>query len=783
MNNDRFQVVGLYEHNIISYLKIEKAFASGETRVAIVHATGTGKTYNAKQLAYDNRYKKILYIVPLTGIVDHIKQTINDNPNLDFQDDFPNLEFRTYHSLISLSREEIANIDCDILIIDEFHHIGAPVWGERIKTIIETHPNIKILGMTAYTIRDRGTPYERDMVDPTTDEIFSGKVVSRYDLCDAMIDGVLPEPIYRSARHLIKLANDLELLLQKQNPNTQTYQECLSLLAYVKKRIHEAQSIPTILRKNIKPNGKYIYFCPPASEKGTNDIETIKKQAFEWFKQFVPEEDIIFYTSTSEMGAEGKHNRDAFYNDITLDGKKADHKLRIMFAINQYNEGIHAPNIDGVIMGRSTSSDIVFFEQLGRALAVRGNTKEKFEALEIYSLEQLTEMCKRRDITVKENEDNKEDLIQKLLAPVIIDLADNYSYIRELENNLQNRIKEIKKSGNKEHRHIKIKDVSFDIEIENQDLFEMLIYIRDRLTMTWEDYYKLAKAYYDYHGDLLIPIDFKTINGYEYNDNGVNLRIWINRQRRNYDNLSEEKKTQLTAIHFITSVHDYNWYQHYKLAKAYYNFHGNLLIPIDFKTINGYEDNNKGVNLGKWIGRQRENYDNLSEEKKSLLAAIHFIANTLIFAWYQHYELAKAYYNYHGNLLIRRDFKTINGYEYDKHGFGLGVWITKQRKNYDNLSDEQKAQLAAIHFIVSVYDYNWYQYYELAKVYYNYHGNLLIRKDFKTTNGYEYDENGFNLGIWLTHQRSLTPEDSERGQLLSQIGMVWKVRTKRKIKK
>ena len=53
--------------------------------------------------------------------------------------------------------------------------------------------------MTAYTVRDRGTIYERDMANPETNEIFSNKIVSRYDLCDAILDGVLPEPIYRTA--------------------------------------------------------------------------------------------------------------------------------------------------------------------------------------------------------------------------------------------------------------------------------------------------------------------------------------------------------------------------------------------------------------------------------------------------------------------------------------------------------------------------------------------------------------------------------------------------------
>ena len=178
--------------------------------------------------------------------------------------DFPNLEFRTYQSFISLDEEEISSIDCDLLILDEFHHIGAPVWGARVNTMIETHPNVKIFGMTAYTVRDRGTSYERDMANPDTDELFSGKIESRYDLCDAMIDGVLPKPVYKSAyTNLIGLESKLEERVQKLNATSREYQEYMAILSDVKRRIHEAPSISNILRKNIKPNGKYIYFCPP----------------------------------------------------------------------------------------------------------------------------------------------------------------------------------------------------------------------------------------------------------------------------------------------------------------------------------------------------------------------------------------------------------------------------------------------------------------------------------------------------------------------------------------
>lgn len=794
MTNDEFQRIGLYEHNADSYKIVKKAYESGEDIVGIVHATGTGKSYNALQLAYDNRDKKIVYVVPSNGIIEHIKKIIEDNPNLNIKRDFPNLEFRTYQSFIALDKEEIKNIDCDLLILDEFHHIGAPVWGARVNTMIETHSKMKIFGMTAYTVRDRGTSYERDMANPDTDELFSGKIESRYDLCDAMIDGVLPKPVYKSAyTNLVGLESKLEERVQKLNATSREYQEYMTILSDVKRRIHEAPSIPSILRKSIKPNGKYIYFCPPCSEEGTNDIETIKKQAIEWFKQFVPEEDIIIYTSTSDMGEDGKLNRDAFYDDVTLEGEKVDNKLRVMFAINQYNEGIHAPNIDGVIMGRGTTSDIVYFEQLGRALSVRGNTKEMFDELEKYSVEQLIEMYKSRDIPVKENA-TKEDLVEKLIAPVVIDLTNNYEFIKELENNLRDRIKDIQTNGLGSHRDIKIRDASFDIEIENQDLYEMLRYVSDRLTMTWEDYYELAKAYYEHHRNLEIPFRFKTNDGCNYDENGiVGLGHWIRNQRTQYFNLSEKRQQLLKSIGFVLNAIEEQWKKMYELAKIYYNHYENLLIPNSFKTTNGYEFDENGVRLGAWVRSQREAFQGkgttvLNESRIDLLKKIGMVfENIRTDQWMQYYNLAKIYYEHHGNLNIPFNFRTTNGYDFDEKGIALGAWITRQRQSYkgsnnSSLTDDRRILLESIGMIFDVHAKQWIDSYNLAKIYYEHHGNLRIPSSFKTINGYEFSETGITLGAWIYSQRKHY-EKKELGkippnqiQLLEQIGMIWNIK-------
>ena len=787
-------IIGLYEHNASSYEKIKASFLR-DNIVGIVHATGTGKSYNAIKLAYDNKNLKIVYVVPFSGIIEHVKEIISSNPNLNLKRDFPNLEFRAYQSFIPLSKEEIASLDCDLLILDEFHHIGAPVWGTRINTMIETHPNMKVLGMTAYTVRDRGTIYERDMANPETDELFSNKIVSRYDLCDAMIDGVLPKPIYKTAyTNLISLGNKLEKEIKKLEANTKEYKEYMEILSDVKKRIHEAPSIPSLLKKSMKPNGKYIYFCPPNSVEGTNDIETIKKEALKWFKEFVPEEDIVFYQTTSEMGTEGKRNRNAFYNDINLDGSKVDNKLRVMFAINQYNEGVHAPNIDGVIMGRGTSSDIVYFEQLGRALSVRGNTKEKFDELNNFTKEELVNLCNSKDILVKET-DTLEDLIEKLVAPVVIDLTNNYDFIKELENNLKDRIKEKEEKGLGIPRDTKLKDASFDIEVENQDLYEMLKYVMDRLIMTWEDKYELASAYYKHYGNLDIKSEFKTIDGINYDENGITLGHWILTQRNMYkiNRLSEYRKNKLLEIGMIfeSKFNIKPWEERYELAKSYYKHYGNLNIPLSFKTSNGVDYDENGFRLGSWIGTQRRLY----KDNKLDASQIKKLEEIKMIFYYQPSsvigdkmcELASAYYKHYGNLEVVVSFKTKDGITYDENGAKLGEWIQDQREKYKNgrLSKERYNKLIKIgmRFEATYHEDLWNKMYNFAKKYYEHHGNLEIIFHFKTKDGFTYDDDGITLGRWISTQRIYYQKNKlskDKQEKLEKIGMIFETLLEKK---
>ncbi len=102
----------------------------------------------------------------------------------------------------------------------------------------------------------------------------------------------------------------------------------------------------------------------------------------------------------------------------------------------------------------------------------------------------------------------------------------------------------------------------------------------------------------------------------------------VNDKKYNPDN-------NLTFNDEIEANEEYKkWMKNYKLANSYYVHHGNLEIPKNFKTTNGYEYDEEGVELGIWISIQRQSYkgqgkNKLTEEQMEILNRLNSYLNTL----------------------------------------------------------------------------------------------------------------------------------------------------------
>jgi len=222
--------------------------------------------------------------------------------------------------------------------------------------------------------------------------------------------------------------------------------------------------------------------------------------------------------------------------------------------------------------------------------------------------------------------------------------------------------------------------------------------------ITWDEWYKLAEAYYNHHGNLNVKQSFNTSNGYEYDETGYRLGIWLGNQRSKYnaEALTEEqkKKLELLGANF-GNTQDVRWEMMYELAKVYYEHYGNLEIKISFRTKNGYEYDESGYKLGAWLSQQRwqHRHHTLFVDRTQKLEAIGLGYESLYEKdWNRMYALAVTYYQHHHNLNVDVKFKTKNGYEYDSEGETLGSWIVTQRMAHKNkkLSSERIAKLQLI---------------------------------------------------------------------------------------
>ena len=583
----------LFEHN-------EKAYKSAVRmmeqygKAAIVHPTGTGKSYIAFKLIEENPDKVVIWLSPSEYIFKTQLESLKRN-----DPDFPlaNVHFYTYAKLMCCTQaqlDEIAAQKPAYIILDEFHRAGAECWGESTVALLKLCPDAKLLGLTATNIRYLDN--NRDMAE----ELFDGHIASDMNLGEAVVRGILPAPkyvttVYQYQKALAKYQTRVDNL---RTPGIQDVNQ--KYLDALRRALEQADGLDRVFAHHItNKSGKYIVFCA-----NKEHMDEMVSHVPEWFAGVNP--DVVVYEAYSD-----DPNTDKAFANFKTD---TTNRLKLLFCIDMLNEGVHVEGISGVILFRPTISPIVYKQQIGRALTA-GDTAAPLILDVVNNFEGLT--------SISGLQSEMQEAVHRLYANGESDkiVTERFEVIEQLQASLSSGWEHYFSEASiyyAEHGNLNVPKLyttpgglSLGVWLVTQrrvregqiqgNLTEQQIARLDSIGMVWSVFdakwemaYALAAAYYEENGNLNIPRFYVTATG-------ERLGQWVASQQWAYPKgkLTDEQVERLNRIGmYWGNRNDRQWNEGYQEAKRYFDAHGDLNVPADYVSPSGY-------NLGNWVKRQR----------------------------------------------------------------------------------------------------------------------------------------------------------------------------------
>ena len=596
--------IELFEHNKTAY-KSAVVMLAETGKAAVIHLTGTGKSFIGFKLCEDNPDKTVCWISPSRYIfktqIENLKAAGSDVPQ--------NIVFFTYKKLTLLSDDEINAIQPDYLIIDEYHRSGAFTWNDALNRLIEKYPNVPMLGLSATNIRYLDN--QRDMAE----KLFDGNIASEMTLGE-IVRGILKAPLYVST--VYSYQKDLEKYTRMSKmPKFKAVRDTAEkYLEELRRTIEKADGLDVIFEKYMPDkHGKYVVFC-----SNKEHMDEMFSHVDEWFSKVDKSPKVYkVYSDNSEASGE--------FADFKADKSE---NLKLLFCIDMLNEGVHLDDIDGVILFRPTVSPTVYKQQIGRALtAGKSGTPVIFDI--INNFENLYSMgAIEQEIACAVTYYNSLGESEKIVADKFEIIGFQWRDKKEI---IWLSRYEMLKKYKKENGTV---DVPTDYVIDGFKLgmwrqrqgnfykkgmltSKQIGLLReigmclDTLTFDeiWDRNYSAAEKWYCENGDLNVPQDYMT-------DDGIKLYSWLSNQKSRYADgrLTRGQIDKLCFIGFeFENKSSAAWKNAYRYAEEYYRANSKLDVPSRYKLDNGFD-------LGYWLFRQRKNKAKLSDEQIKLLDSI-----------------------------------------------------------------------------------------------------------------------------------------------------------------
>lgn len=313
---------------------LENTRAEGARRALVQAATGVGKTYLA---AFDSKnYERVLFVAHREEI---LRQAAESFKNVRDSDDygFFNGESKCteksviFASVATLGRVEYLNEKYfapdyfTYVVIDEFHHAV----NEQYQRIVDYFKPKFLLGLTAtpermdgkniYEICDYNVPYEISLKE----------AINKGMLVPFHYYGIFDETDY-SKLHIVRGRYDEKELNETYIGNVSRYELI------------------------------YKYYCKYGSKQALGfccSREHAREMAKEFSKRGIPSVAVF-------SDASGEYTED---RNVAIKQLKQG-KIRVIFSVDMFNEGVDITSVDMVMFLRPTESPIVFLQQLGRGL-------------------------------------------------------------------------------------------------------------------------------------------------------------------------------------------------------------------------------------------------------------------------------------------------------------------------------------------------------------------------------------------------------------------------------
>jgi len=335
------------QEDILYYLNVARK--EGVKKGLVVAATGIGKTYLA---AFDSQQcPRVLFIAHRKEILEKAMETFSSvRPKTSCgllvdgrQDIGADLLFASVQSLGAdryLSPDVLPPDRFDYIIVDEFHHAAAPSYA---KVLGYFEPKTFLLGLTA-------TPFRADNRDILG--FCDDTIIFELYLKEAVQRGLLAPFCY----YAFYDDTDYEAI-PSSNGN------------YDIKALEEALSRGARNNYIIARYLRYAGQCALAFCAGIQHVEAM-----------------VLAFRASGIEAAGLVSSPTSGSDAFLPRNEAitalqTGKIKVLFTVDMFNEGVDIPAVDLVLFLRPTESPVVFLQQMGRGLRLHPG-KEKVTVLD-----------------------------------------------------------------------------------------------------------------------------------------------------------------------------------------------------------------------------------------------------------------------------------------------------------------------------------------------------------------------------------------------------------------